>query len=374
MSLVSFIGPRPNLLDLEGTAQAQAARSAPADPDQRGSREDPLASAISRTSVRHEDARHHLSASSSGAEGMAAALDAAVRARRKRGARPATTSSSCPTAWSGRTASRFPALLATAAVHHHLIRKGLRTSVGLVVETGEAREVHHFALLAGYGAEAINPYLAFETLAAMAKRPARAEVDGYEVVQALHQVDRQGHAEGHVQDGHLDLSVLLRRADLRRGRPVDELRRRVLHRHGDDDRGRRASPRSPRRRCAGIATPSAIRRSRARRSMSAANTPSASRGEAHVWTPQTVSLLQHAVRGNARETYRGLRQAAQRAERAVADHPRRCSASRRGGRRPRARAARRGRAGRRDRQALLDRRDVATARSRARRTPRSPSP
>ncbi len=61
----------------------------------------------------------------------------------------------------------IPALLATAAVHHHLIRKGLRTSVGLVVETGEAREIHHFACLAGYGAEAINPYLAFETLVAM---------------------------------------------------------------------------------------------------------------------------------------------------------------------------------------------------------------
>jgi glutamate synthase (NADPH/NADH) large chain len=61
----------------------------------------------------------------------------------------------------------MPALLATAAVHNHLIRKGLRTSVGLVVETGEAREVHHFACLAGYGAEAINPYLAFETLADM---------------------------------------------------------------------------------------------------------------------------------------------------------------------------------------------------------------
>jgi hypothetical protein len=82
----------------------------------------------------------------------------------------ATTSSSCPTAWSGRTASPIPSLLATAAVHHHLIRKGLRTSVGLVVETGEAREVHHFCCLAGYGAEAINPYLAFETLLAMHER------------------------------------------------------------------------------------------------------------------------------------------------------------------------------------------------------------
>jgi glutamate synthase (NADPH) large chain len=58
----------------------------------------------------------------------------------------------------------MPALLATAAVHHHLIRQGLRDQVGLVAETGEPREVHHFCVLAGYGAEAINPYLAFETL------------------------------------------------------------------------------------------------------------------------------------------------------------------------------------------------------------------
>ena len=57
-----------------------------------------------------------------------------------------------------------PALLAVAAVHHHLIREGTRTQVGLIVESGEPREVHHFALLLGYGAAAINPYLVFETL------------------------------------------------------------------------------------------------------------------------------------------------------------------------------------------------------------------
>jgi glutamate synthase (NADPH/NADH) large chain len=62
-----------------------------------------------------------------------------------------------------------PALLATSAIHQHLVSKGLRTSAGLVVETGSARETHHFALLAGYGAEAIHPYLAMETLADMAK-------------------------------------------------------------------------------------------------------------------------------------------------------------------------------------------------------------
>jgi len=58
----------------------------------------------------------------------------------------------------------IPALLAVAGLHHYLIREGLRTKVSLVVETGEAREVHHFALLIGYGVTAINPYVAFETI------------------------------------------------------------------------------------------------------------------------------------------------------------------------------------------------------------------
>jgi glutamate synthase (NADPH/NADH) large chain len=66
-----------------------------------------------------------------------------------------------------RTQLAIPALLALSAVHHHLVREGLRTTVGLVVETGSAREVHHFAVLAGYGAEAVHPYLAMQTLAAM---------------------------------------------------------------------------------------------------------------------------------------------------------------------------------------------------------------
>ncbi|MCH8622004.1 glutamate synthase-related protein [Undibacterium sp. TS12] len=63
----------------------------------------------------------------------------------------------------------IPALLATSTVHQHLVSKGLRTTTGLVVETGSARETHHFALLAGYGAEAVHPYLAMQTLADMAK-------------------------------------------------------------------------------------------------------------------------------------------------------------------------------------------------------------
>jgi glutamate synthase domain-containing protein 2/glutamate synthase domain-containing protein 1/glutamate synthase domain-containing protein 3 len=64
----------------------------------------------------------------------------------------------------------IPSLLAVAGVHHHLIREGTRTKVGLILESGEPREVHHFALLIGYGAGAINPYLAFETLEDMIRQ------------------------------------------------------------------------------------------------------------------------------------------------------------------------------------------------------------
>ncbi len=66
----------------------------------------------------------------------------------------------------------IPSLLAVSAVNQHLVRRGIRTSAGLIVETGEAREVMHMALLLGYGATAVNPYLAFETVAAMAVRKA----------------------------------------------------------------------------------------------------------------------------------------------------------------------------------------------------------
>ena len=75
----------------------------------------------------------------------------------------------------------IPALLALSAIHQHLVAKGLRTSAGLVVETGSAREVHHFALLAAYGAEAVHPYLALETLVAM-NSALPAGFDGYKAI------------------------------------------------------------------------------------------------------------------------------------------------------------------------------------------------
>ena len=76
----------------------------------------------------------------------------------------------------------IPMLLATAAVHHHLIREKTRTKVGLIIETGEAREVHHFALLIGYGAAAINPYLAFDTIEQLV-REQRTEIADFDTAQ-----------------------------------------------------------------------------------------------------------------------------------------------------------------------------------------------
>jgi glutamate synthase domain-containing protein 1 len=69
-----------------------------------------------------------------------------------------------------KTKAAIPSLLITSAVHHRLIARGIRTNCGLVIETGEAREIHHFATLVGYGANAVNPYLAFETIEDMRKR------------------------------------------------------------------------------------------------------------------------------------------------------------------------------------------------------------
>jgi glutamate synthase (NADPH) large chain len=85
----------------------------------------------------------------------------------------------------------IPSLLATSGVHHHLIREGTRTKVGLIVESGEPRDVHHFALLIGYGAGAVNPYLAFETLSEQIRqnvflRPVDYKTAEKNFIKALH--------------------------------------------------------------------------------------------------------------------------------------------------------------------------------------------
>jgi len=81
------------------------------------------------------------------------------------------------------TLAPIPALLAVAGLHHHLIRSGTRTKIGLILESGEPREVHHFSVLIGYGCTAINPYLAFETIADLMREKLLAETDHKKAVE-----------------------------------------------------------------------------------------------------------------------------------------------------------------------------------------------
>jgi glutamate synthase (NADPH) large chain len=164
MSLVSFIGPRPNILDLKGTSRLK--RLEVHQPILTNDQIDRLRSldGVSEASFRTTTLDITYSADL-GAAGMANAL-ASLSEMAERAVRDGYNIIILSDRAISQSRIAIPSLLAISAVHHHLIRRGLRTSVGLVVETGEAHEVHQFATLAGYGAEAINPYLAFETIEA----------------------------------------------------------------------------------------------------------------------------------------------------------------------------------------------------------------
>ena len=77
----------------------------------------------------------------------------------------------------------IPSLLATAGVHHHLVREGTRTRCALVIESGDAREVHHVSLLLGYGAGVVNPYVAFETIDDMIRSGMLTGIDRDKAIQ-----------------------------------------------------------------------------------------------------------------------------------------------------------------------------------------------
>ncbi len=250
----------------------------------------------------------------------------------------------------------IPALLATAAVHHHLIRKGLRTSVGLVVETGEAREIHHFACLAGYGAEAINPYLAFETLSAMTK-DLPEPISGYEVIKRFIKsidkgllkvmskmgistyqsycgaqiFDAVGLSKAFVDEFFFGTVTTIEGAGL--AEIAEETRRRHAEAFGDSPVLKSSLE---------VGGEYAYR----------------VRGEAHNWTPQTVSLLQHAVRGDARDRYEVFAKTLnEQSEQFLTVRGLfRIRSAEEDGRAPV--RARRSRTGLRDRQALRDRGDV----------------
>ncbi len=161
MSLLSMIGPRPNLLGRDAGTHKRLEVSQPILTNEKLAKirsvEESLDGAFRTCTI---DMTWDAEA---GAEGIEQAIREMCWA-----ATEAVLQDKNILILSDRAQSRdripMPALLATAAVHQHLVRQGLRMQTGLVVETGEAREVHHFCVLAGYGAEGINPYLAFETL------------------------------------------------------------------------------------------------------------------------------------------------------------------------------------------------------------------
>ncbi len=167
MSLNSFIGPKPNLLDINQV-----------NPPMRLEVAQPILDFADMAKLRNieEHTKGKFKSSTlditypadwgrEGVEAKLASLCAEAVDAIKGGANILIVSDRNVKA----TQVAIPALLASSAIHQHLVREGLRTTAGLVVETGSAREVHHFAVLAGYGAEAVHPYLAMETLADLHK-------------------------------------------------------------------------------------------------------------------------------------------------------------------------------------------------------------
>lgn len=301
MSLVSLIGPRPNLFDLEGLSE------------------------LKRLEVRqpiltnHDLEKIREIGDIGDNQFMTKTLDITYSVVRGAEAMEAALLSLCERAeeavgngyniiiLSDRQISAdrlaIPALLATAAVHNHLIRKGLRTSVGLVLESGEPREIHHFCVLAGYGAEAINPYLAFETLAEMHETGEFPEqVDATEVVSRyIKAIDKgilkvmskmgistyQSYCGAQIFDAVGLSSELIEKyffgtASMIEGVGLREIAMETLKRHeaafGKDQV---------------LANSLEVGGEYAYRM----------RGETHSWTPNNIAKLQHAVRGNSAASY-----------------------------------------------------------------------
>ncbi len=298
MSLVSLIGPRPNLLGLDegGTHMRLEV-------------EQPILTNQDVEKIRRIEARTGgvfktktlplCYLSDLGASGMEAALDKLCLAAKK-----AVEDGNNILALSDRDLDAahvaIPALLATSAVHHYLTREGLRTKVGLVVETGEAREVHHFALLAAYGAEAVNPYLAFDTLSALCpelpdlteyeahKRYVKAVSKGLlKVMSKMGISTYQSYCGAQIFNAIGLAEPFLDRyftgtTSTTEGAGLPEISEETLRRH------RIAFGNAPIYRDAlDIGGEYAYR----------------IRGEAHTWTPATISTLQHATRTNSPDLY-----------------------------------------------------------------------
>jgi len=301
MSLVSFIGPRPNLFDVEGLAKKkrlEVRQPILTNDDLEKIRS--IAHVEEQFDTKTLDITYPVEQGAPGMKGALLTLCERAEAAVKSGYNIIILSDR----QAGPDRIPIPALLATAAVHHHLIRKGLRTAVGLVVETGEAREVHHFCCLAGYGAEAINPYLAFETLIAM-KEEMPEKLDDKEIVKRyiksvdkgiLKVMSKMGISTYQSYCGAQIFDAVGLRSDFVdefffgtatriEGVGLAEIAEETAQRHSD------AFGESPVLKHALEVGGEYLFRVR---------------GEAHAWSPETVATLQHAVRGNSQDKYRAF--------------------------------------------------------------------
>ncbi|MFG1380752.1 glutamate synthase large subunit [Xanthobacter versatilis] len=301
MSLVSFIGPRPNIFDLEGTARRKRLEvRQPILTNEDLEKIRSIGFMEERFDTRTLDITYP---SDKGAAGMSDAVERLCE-RAEAAVHGGYNIIILSDRLVGPDRIPIPALLATAAVHHHLIRKGLRTSVGLVVETGEAREVHHFACLAGYGAEAINPYLAFETLLSM-KDEIPEEVDDKEIVKRfIKSIDKgllkvmskmgistyQSYCGAQIFDAVGLSSELVNKYFFGTATTIE-----------------------------GVGLAEIAEESERRHTLAFSDAPIFRmaldvggeyayriRGEDHAWSPESVAELQHAVRGNARDKFRAF--------------------------------------------------------------------
>jgi glutamate synthase (NADPH) large chain len=298
MSLVSMIGPRPNLLGHQAGTHYRLEVSQPILTN--GDLDKIRAIATLLGGAFRTDTLDATWPAAEGADGIAKAIEGLCQA-----ATEAVLAGHNILIISdrGTSATRvpIPALLATAALHHHLIRQGLRTSTGIVVETGEAREVHHFCALAGYGAEAINPYLAFETLEkirvenglalssydvrknylkgvgkGILKVMSKMGISTYQSYCGAQIFDAVGLTEAFVEKYFTRTATTIEGAGLR------EIAEEAMQRHraayGDNPLYHDMLD---------VGGDYAFRL----------------RGEDHAWTPESVSRLQHAVRGNSLTDY-----------------------------------------------------------------------
>jgi glutamate synthase (NADPH/NADH) large chain len=293
MSLVSMIGPRPNLLGRDAGAHKRLEVSQPvltnADVEKIRSISELVDGAFRTATI---DCTWPVS---EGADGLSNAV-----LRICHNATDAVLADNNILILSDRAVAAdripIPAALAIAAIHHHLIRQGLRMQTGIVVETGEAREVHHFCVLAGYGAEAINPYLAFETLEqirvkqGLSLKPYEVQKNyikaiGKGVLKVMSKMGistYQSYCGAQIFDAVGLSSEFIEKfftgtATTVEGIGLKQIAEESVRRHKD------AFGDNPiYRNMLDVGGDYAFRL----------------RGEDHAWTPETVSRLQHAVRGN----------------------------------------------------------------------------